>query len=230
MAQVRLVTANLPPHAMNEGKEGIAVAILKEAEKHLTFKSTIETRTINRALVTPQHHERNTLLFPVSRSKKREKDYRWIAPLYAVEFAFAHNHQKFSLEEAKKLDMIGVRQNSMFEEVLKNLGFDNVYSGSPNPEQLAHMLDRKRLDAWFGDASQLKYILDKKLNTKTSFKVSHSVGAFPTYLAGDSQTDETIIEAYRQAILTVQQSDFYKKLIAAYPMAHPISRNHPLMP
>lgn len=230
MAQVRLVTANLPPHSVKHGKEGVAVAILKEAEKYLPFKSTIEVRTINRALNTPKHHEWNTLLFPVSRSKERETKYRWIVPLYAVEFAFAHTKEALSIDDAKKLDIIGVRQNSMFNEVLTEMGFKNVYVGSPRPDQLANMLERNRLDAWFGDSSQLSYILERKLKNKQAFKISAPVGAFPTYLADDGETDEKIITAYRQAIIKVQQSDFYKSLLLNYPTIHPITKATPVMP
>ncbi|WP_108652803.1 substrate-binding periplasmic protein [Dongshaea marina] len=90
----------------------------------------------------------NGMIFPLTRTEKREDHYRWIVKIFDVPVMFINRQGRpviSSIEQARKVKKIGVITGTPQEDKLMRMGFLNI--ASVKGKYLYEFLARGRVDA-----------------------------------------------------------------------------------
>lgn len=128
-ADIRVITTEYPPLAYEEkeGKiSGFCMEVIEEAFKIEKLENKIEIMPWARAYNIAKTRE-DVMVFPITRSKLRENNFKWAGPLIKYNFCVYRNKKDKniivnSLEDLKKYK-IQVMRNSVGKEFLISNGF-----------------------------------------------------------------------------------------------------------
>lgn len=158
-ADLNIITENAPPLNYTEdgtdtGKlTGQAVDIVREIQKRLGDGAPIEVLPWARGYSLVQSGP-GVMLFSTTRTEAREALFQWVGPVGTKEWVFLAKKgspvQVASLEDAKKVGSIGVYQNDVREQFLKEQGFTNLDSAN-NPDTILKKMVLGRNDLWLAD-------------------------------------------------------------------------------
>ncbi|MBN1141546.1 MAG: transporter substrate-binding domain-containing protein [Deltaproteobacteria bacterium] len=163
-AEIKVYGGNFPPYSgILDGRPfGIAVDILTAVTraggpKFIYDFSVSWARAQTQVLSDP-----NTLIIPFTKTSYREKQYKWVAPLfsYNIHFITIGRHEPVqTVEEAKNL-RIGVVNGVPSYHLLRKLGFKNL---DPVLSEEINMrkLELGRIDAWVVSDYIDKYVCSK---------------------------------------------------------------------
>lgn len=147
-AQVKVVTSDFPPLTIADPaspKKGLLYDVVIELlkmqglEPKIEFKNWADAQ--KEAATTP-----DMLLFPMTRTPKRESQYKWCVKIFDLDRLFTTlpgSTPVNSFEEAAKLKAVGVLVNSASLSFLKDKGLTNISEQPSNPEMMKALRDGK---------------------------------------------------------------------------------------
>jgi len=148
----QVYTLEYPPVCFTkDGKiTGIATEIVQEAMKRLQVSYDIKSLPWKRAY-RYLLEEPNVMLFTVTRTEARENHFKWAGPVVNAPLVFFAGKDSpieiKSLEDAKKVDRIGLVQGYSVEKHLRERGFTNIdtmgASEKTNPKDNSDLLISK---------------------------------------------------------------------------------------
>jgi len=204
--KILFMTEIYPPANYIENGElkGASVEVLKLIWKEMNVKEQeIAVMPWARAYENVLNHK-NYALFSMSRSKSREKLFKWVGPIFVsthVLVGLARNPLEINnIDDAKKY-RIGALINDISETALLDLGFprENIESLTDISANIQKLMNG-RLDL-LCQSEESYHDLAEKFGYKLSdFKVYAVVNEMPNYYAFNINTPDEIIEKYQNAL------------------------------
>jgi len=147
---------------------------------------------------------KNYALFSMSRSKSREKLFKWVGPIFVsthVLVGLSRNQLKINnIDDAKKY-RIGALINDISETALLDLGFprENIESLTDISANIQKLMNG-RLDLLCQSEESYRDLAGKFGYKLSDFKVYAVVNEIPNYYAFNINTPDEIIEKYQNAL------------------------------
>ncbi|WP_135078991.1 transporter substrate-binding domain-containing protein [Terasakiella sp. SH-1] len=201
--------------------QGISYEIVQAIQERIGNTDAIKVLPWNRALKLLAK-KKNSLLFSTARTPERENKYKWIGPLAFLEMVFfkraGSNITLSSMEDAKKLEKIGVTKNVATHEILVNLGFTNldVMQSGADEKNLRRLL-KKRVDVWptvyyAGTYSAKKMGVSDQIEVIPNVKIMSG----HLYIAANKETDDKIIHQWQSALDILRTEGVIAEIIKKY--------------
>lgn len=204
-----------------KGLEGISIDLVKEIQKRIGNDNKIKifpwARAYNLTL-----EKSGYALFLTTRSKKREKLFKWVGPVSSMKLVFFKNANRKdiiinSLEDAKKVNNIAVARNTISQQKLEELNFKNVYINKLASYSLKKLQENKT-DLYPTEYYSFLYELKKKnLQDKiVPVKMKKPIYESMLYIAFNKNTSNKIIETWQKALNEIKSDGTYKKILERY--------------
>jgi polar amino acid transport system substrate-binding protein len=202
--ELLIYTENNPPasYMVNDRLEGDAVNIVRRILHHLGQPDTIElvpwARGYNLALKKP-----NVALFSTTRLPEREKQFKWVGPLYTQTWVLYKKKGNpiriVSLEDAKKVERIGTYREDGKKLFLEKNGFTNLVDSSNNTTNVLHLI-KGNIDLWISSDYSMPYIASQAGVDSQQIEKAYTIKSVDNYIVFSIQTPDSIIEAWQQAL------------------------------
>ena len=221
--QIKLMTEIFPPYQFKnaDGKlVGISVEIVKAIQKELNDNSKIKVYPWNRG-VKILEHKKNSALFSMMRTPKRENRYKWVGPLASLKLVFFKREDFIlklnSIDDAKKVKKIGVTKEMPNYQILKSLKFNNLDVLNSNDTANIKKLVKKRINLWLSVRAAGIYSSIKMGYKDIIVPIDNIVLAKgDLYIAFNKQTDDEVINKWQKALDKLKQNGIIKKIIYKY--------------
>jgi polar amino acid transport system substrate-binding protein len=215
-AQLRFVLEDEPIYTSSSKQSpGFLMEVVTEMTKILKVNPKIEFHPWGKAqelaIATP-----NTMIFPLARTKAREPNYLWICKVFDVKTVFISPKGSAlikTLDQAKKINKIGVIEATPYHAKLKELGFNNIASMPSN--QLQAALHEKKVDAVCTPGSEFAFAW-KKAGYKTRLQMGAELQTVPLWLAGSKKSNLIKVDEWIEAFDIVQQEGKFDLLYERY--------------
>ena len=217
----RIFTEDFAPFGYIENGHltGIGPDIVTAMSKALTARGAqIEVLPWKRAYITVLN-EKNTALFSMSRIKEREDLFKWVGPLYSMQsYLFGYKDYSLklnSLNDARKVESLLVQDGGATETQLLALGFNNLVAMNNIDKQVA-MLTAKRVELIEATDVAVAYQLQKLGLPLSEVKPVLKLNRADFYLAFSRNTDDEVIEKWRNALKLIHENGTWRQITAKY--------------
>lgn len=221
VAQLRVVTTNLPPLVVENGgkRPGALRELLDELCNRVQMALKLEFVPWKRALFLATSMPA-TAVFPLTRVPEREVTFRWLAPLYEEHYLFlaAHNGRfDIARPEHMKSRRITLIRGAAQAAILQELGYHNIIEAS-SIEEVHRYLTGGMADAAFGERN----IIQSSLNSRSAqrdFRLSQPVRTTTAWLAGSLDFDEATALKFQRAKAAMDADGTSRRILARYKLA-----------
>lgn len=205
----RLFTEDLPPlnykHADYENNGillGPAVHVVREIQEKVGSSVEIEMVPWARGIRLAQNNP-GIGLFSTTETEERDKHFRWVGPLAVKQFVFIarkdRNLDISSVDQAKRLNSVGVVLEDVSEQDLTSRGFTNLDAVS-DPTRNPLKLARKRMDLWYTSILSAKQICSQAgVDFDKEFEVVYVVKQADLSLAFHKDTSAEVVDRWQEA-------------------------------
>jgi len=222
--ELAIYTENYPPFNYEEVGEakGLSVDLLLEMFERAGIKK--ERHDI---VVAPWatgfaalQKNPNTVLFSTVRTHARDNQFKWVGPIATSRIVLvARRDSTMDVTDAEDLGKYkyGIVENSSGDEALKESGVSAtsfVYLNSPL--SAAHMLARRRVDAWAFERVVAFWVLQKLGYRAQDFKVVHAFGKRHYYFAFNKGTDPKLLEKLQAALDDIKKDGTMTSIVDGY--------------
>ncbi len=163
----------------------------------------------------------NTCLFAMTRSKEREKLFKWVGPIAPEPIVlFAQKGKNIKINSIEDLNKytIGVVKDDIAELILMEKGMtENKIHRVASPSLIVKMLNLGRIDMWaYGKPVALWLIKKDGLNPQ-DFEIVHQLGvAGDNYFAFHKDTSESIIQRFQEVFNELKKEGKYNAILDKY--------------
>jgi len=221
--KIKLLTEEMSPWQMKIGNKlvGSSVEIIQEIQKRLGNKEKIIMLPWNRGY-NMTLKKKGYALFSTTRTQQREKLFKWVGPLFAIENSmFKHIDDKTiykTLEDAKKAKSIIVVNNDVQEQYLTKMGFKNlkIRFNKSAPSNIQYLL-KKKAQLIPLTSSTGNYLMNQEgLKDKIILTQIPPFNKNDLYIAFHIDTPDFIIDKWQKALDGIKRDGTYQKIIDAY--------------
>ena len=219
-----LYTEQYPPFNFeSNGKlQGISVdlmvKILEKAGSKLN-RNNIVLQPWARSYAQVQNEE-NVGLFAMTRSKEREKLFKWVGPIAPQTLALTalkSKHIKInSLDDIKKYS-VGVIRDDISEQVLLKDGIpkSNLQEVAETIQNI-RKLNMGRIDLWAYGAEVAKWELKSNGFNPDNYETIYNLQKAETWYAFNPKTSDSVITALQNAYNELVKDGEYQKILDSY--------------
>lgn len=221
--KISVVTEEWAPYNYSEDGvlKGFSVEVVQAIIERLNLKISIDVYPSMRTTLMLGSVP-GTMMITMLRTPEREEKYKWIGPLGDGAIYFYKKKgsplEIASLEDAKKVRLIGCRHAGLVFNILKSAGFTNLDPTSTDGESVYKKLLLDRCDLGISDTPLgVKHIL-KKLNLPADALVQTSVklvGA-PLYIACSTDIPDRDIALWQKTLDGLKASGVFAALQKKY--------------
>lgn len=207
-----------PPLAYEQDGElrGVAPEVVREIQAMVGDTNPIHAAPWLRAYNQAQT-DKMQALFAIVRIPKREKLFKWVGPIFGEGDYFfklkGSDVSVESLEDARNVQRIGVRQDGYTHQTLESKGFQNLDVG-PSYDSSYKKLVEGRVDLVLMGERTYYYMvkkagLDPNMFERTQFKFADSAA----WLAFSSDVPDWLIEKWQNALDTLKATGKYDEIM-----------------
>ena len=199
---------------------GISTEIVQAIQKEIGDKSKINIYPWVRGNKILDK-KKNTALFSTMRTPSREDKYKWVGPLDHMELVFfkkkSSNITLKSVEDARKVESIGVTKSVANYEILNSMGFKNLDVVGGNDDKNIKKLLKGRIDLWPSVKAAGLYSA-KKIGQAGEIVVVPNVilAEGDLYIAFNKQTDDNTIQKWQKAFDKLKSNGSIDKIKERY--------------
>ncbi|WP_229214568.1 ABC transporter substrate-binding protein [Duganella sp. HH101] len=221
VAQLRVVTAHLPPLVIENGgnRPGALRELVDELCNRVQMALKLEFVPWKRALFLATSMPA-TAIFPVTRLPEREATFRWLAPLYEEHYLFlaAHN-SKFDIEHPGDMKgrRIALMRGAAQAAILQELGYRNIIEAN-SIEEVHRYLTGGMADAAFGERNIILSSLSSR-SAQKDFRLSPPVRSTTAWLAGSLDFDDATVQQFQRAKAAMDADGTSRRILARYKLA-----------
>ena len=214
-----IMAEDLPPfiyaNATSNEPEGIGIKIVEHLANKMKHSQDIEIASWNKAYNLIKHKD-GYALFPVSRRPSREALFKWVGPLLkSTSYLYKRRDSNITiqtLEDAKKVNAIGVVKNYAGHQLLQKEGFNNLIAVG-HTKGVIRALAFKRADLIeVGDVflpfRSKQAQVDYKLLEKTNVKLLEQY----QYLVFSKNTPDEVIKKWQKALDEMKEDGTYDQI------------------
>jgi ABC-type amino acid transport substrate-binding protein len=215
---LRVVTADLPPLVIEHGGQqpGALYQVVIELCKRVELAPAIEILPWKRAIFIASSSA-TTTIFPLTRLPERERQFRWLAPLYDERYVFlAPRGRAFDVHHpANMLDMrITLIRGSALKSVLLKMGYTNFVEAR-SIDEVHRFLVAGIADAAYGELSIVRNSLRTRV-AEGEFDYSEPVSRTAAWLAGSLDFTEAQAAQFQRAMQTMMADGSYAAILKRY--------------
>jgi polar amino acid transport system substrate-binding protein len=202
--ELQFFTEELPPITFSQdGKAaGLAVEVVREIMKRNGKDIPIQVVPWARGYKSAQE-ETLTGLFTMTRSEQREKLFKWVGPLTQEETSFyVLKDSKIainSLEDAKKVDLIGDVTEYSSAQYLTEQGFTNL-DISADPNALIRKLMAGRIPVMVNTNTSVGILLKDNGAKPEDIKALYTFITTQSYLAFSLDTPDELVQQWQKTL------------------------------
>lgn len=219
---IQLLTEKWIPYQIEtkDGLKGISVDLVKELQKRVGNNKEIKLFPWKRGYNITLR-KKGYALFLTAKSDKREKLFKWVGPVASMKLRFFKKASRKdldikTLEDAKKVSSIIVATDTISNQVLTNLGFENLSVNTIANYRLEKLLEGKT-DLYPIEEDAFSYRL-KELNLQKEIIPVKMKPFYESklYIAFNKETDDKIISKWQNALDEIKADGTYKKILERY--------------
>lgn len=211
---------NIPPSNFLQGDSlmGISVELLRAIWARMgmpaqPIKVVPWARGYQEALAEP-----GTVLFSMTRTREREKLFKWVGPIFTVRNVLLgladQPHPLFRLEDAKAY-RIGVIKGDVLESHLLANGFDTSWiEGVSDLSQNFQKLRRHRIDLIAHSENTFRDFIRSSGMEAADFKTEFVLSEAPNYYAFHVSTPDSTIRRFQSALESLRRQ--HEELLAKH--------------
>ena len=161
----------------------------------------------------------NTVLFSMSRTAERNELYQWVGPVAEVVFglyAKADSSMEIkSLDDAKKLHIIGVYRDDIRDQYLTRNGFTNLERTKDNVQNFRKLM-AGRIDAYVSTQSSVIGEAGVSGYKPSDVKLVYELMKSQVFIAMSKATDSAIVAQWRAALESMKKDGSFKRILKKY--------------
>ncbi len=163
----------------------------------------------------------NIVLFATSRTKKREKLFKWVGPVsYPQYVLLAPKYKKIKIQYFDDLLKynIGVVREDVAEQILVEKGYpEGLLKPVPKPLTNAKKLEYGRIDMWAYGSNSARWVLKENGFNPDNYKTVYNLSEKkPLYFAFSKAVPAKIIKAFQDELDRLKEEGRIKKIIDSY--------------
>ena len=139
----------------------------------------------------------------MARSADRESLFHWVGPLVEVRSAFyslaSRQPAVQSIEDARRVESIGIRRADIRETYLRSIGFVNLETTNSNQSNLRKLLDG-RIDLWATSNIEADGVPKQMGLDPNVIRHNFTFQRFVLYIAVSKQTPLDLVEAWQSTL------------------------------
>lgn len=216
-----IYTEDAPPYNFigTDGKPaGLCYEVVVEIQKRIGNRDPISmvpwARGLNELDTKP-----NVLLFATNRTAERNPRYQWIGPVGENTFGFyskaTANFSVSSLEEAKKVPLIGVYLDDVRDQVLTSKGFKNL-DRSNNLEIIFKKLMDDRVALIASSQDEIRFLAEKVGFRVSDIKLQSVFLRVQIYIAASRGTPVSVVKKWNETLDSMKKDGSFKKIFKKY--------------
>lgn len=146
--------------SLKDGREtGFFADFFREASERSQIPIKFRLVPWKRAVREVEKYD-NLLIFPLTRTEKREDRFSWITPLMVEENCFISGSGSIdSLTEARTLNRIVVRRGSSMETYIREQNFPRIFVANDLPSIIS-ILKKEKKSAWYTFCDAIRSFAD----------------------------------------------------------------------
>jgi polar amino acid transport system substrate-binding protein len=202
----------------NKNLVGMTVEIVQEIQRRLGNTDPIQVVPWARGIYKLENEE-NVLLFTMARTSDREHLYQWIGPIISIEYGLFvkanSNIQIHNLDDAKKINLIGVNRNDIRDETLSKLGFTNLDRTSTSVLSFKKlMIDR--ISAYADAKSSVIFTATNAGYQISDVKLAFDLFKSDLYIAASKNTPIEVINSWNNILIDMKKDKTFSKIYKKY--------------
>lgn len=203
---------------------GMTVEIVKEIKQRVGSRAPIQmvpwARGYDAAIGEP-----NIVLFTVSRTAERNQMFNWVGPVHELDFTFyarvdSHVHIK-SLEDARKLQRIGVYISDVREVMLMRGGFDNLDRAANNTQNFKKLI-AGRIDVYATSSQSIDAEAASAGFSSAAVKPVFTFARVQDYIVLSKGTPASVVKAWTQAFASMKKDGTFAQIHRKYYPSRPL--------
>lgn len=222
--KISLMTEIFPPYQYYDEDlklSGISIEIIEAVKREINSQDPIKEVPWTRGVKITKK-KKNSALFSTLRTPEREKLYKWVGPLVDLSVVFFKKKGSKivikSMEDAKKVDEIGVTRNVANYELLSAKGFKNldVLQNGADENNIIKLI-KGRIDLWASTFFGGLYS-GKSLGYEGMIEPIPEVPIFrgQLYLAFNLKTDDSVIKRWQSGLDRIKSNKTYDQIVLKY--------------
>lgn len=197
---------------------GFTVELVKEIQKRVGNRDLIQIVPWSRGLYKLDN-EKNTLLFSMAKTPERESKYQWIGPISTMKYGFYVKSDSpikiTNLEDAKKIDSIGVYRNDILDLALTRRGFKNLDRADSNVSSLKKLMIG-RVTVYAGAPVAVQKVVDLAGYSIEDVRLAFEFMRTTLYIAASKDTDPNIVAKWNKALEEMKKEKVFLNIQKKY--------------
>jgi polar amino acid transport system substrate-binding protein len=220
---IQIVTEEYPPYNYQEDQEikGVSTEVVKAVLREVGIQAEIMLYPWARAYHTAQH-EKNTLIYSISRTPNREALFKWVGVIAPIEFYIFASKERpdikiQTLEDAKQYQIAVVREDAL-DQFFTQQGFPNLYRLNHN-EAAMKMVLTQRAELWPISEYAGYYFLQKQHHSISDVRKVFRIEGFASgdqYMAFSPSTPDELVNKFRTGLQSIKDQGIYQQILDDY--------------
>jgi polar amino acid transport system substrate-binding protein len=232
-SQLRIITENYPPYNFvdkNNNVTGQSTDIVRAILEKTDTQANIEVMPLSQGLALAEKGS-GVVIYSINRTPQRENLLKWVGPIGKYEQAFYAKKSSATsamvlfydkLEDAKKVDKIGVYQGDAGAQFLASQGFTNLDYSLTDVEALNKLMDGT-VQLWLGNKDGLAITAEQAgVNPDDLVMMPTVVIQADLYIAFSKDVPDATVKAWQSALDALKQEKdidnktVYEKIMAKW--------------
>lgn len=202
----------------NKKLTGLTVEVVQEIQKRIDNKDRIQVVPWSRGM-DKLNKEPNSFLFTMARTADREHLYQWIGPILFIEYGlYVKADSKIqikSLDDAKKIGLIGVYRDDIRDQTLSKLGFTNLDRASSVASSFKKLMIG-RIAAYADAKKGVAITANLAGYQEKDVKLAYDLFKNPLYIAVSKNTDAAIVKQWNNTLDEMKKDKSFLKILKKY--------------
>jgi polar amino acid transport system substrate-binding protein len=225
---LRVITEEYPPYNFvdkNNNVTGQSTEIVQTIMEKTGTQANIEVMPLSQGLSLAEKGP-GVVIYSLNRTPQREELFKWVGPIGSYEQAFYAKKGSTivvnQLEDAKKVNKIGVYEGDAGAQFLASQGFVNLDYSLTDADALKKLMDGT-VQLWLGNKDGLVITAEQAgVNPEDLVEMPTVVIRADLYIAFSKDVPDSTIKAWQGALDTLKQEkdiDYktvYEKIMAEY--------------
>jgi polar amino acid transport system substrate-binding protein len=232
-SQLRIITENYPPYNFvdkNNNVTGQSTEIVRAILEKTGTQANIEVLPLSEGLALAEKGP-GVVIYSINRTPQRENLFKWVGPIGFYEQAFYAKKGSATaalilfyskLEDAKKVDKIGVYKGDAGAQFLASQGFTNLDYSLTDAEALKKLMDGT-VQLWLGNKDGLAITAEQAgVNPDDLLMLPNVVIQADLYIAFSKDIPDSTVAAWQSALdalkseKDIDNKTVYEKIMAEY--------------
>ncbi len=226
-SNVKMMIDNYPPYTMEvDGKlQGLSMEVLDATLRQMNSKQNIknvELLSWSDAYSTVLN-EKNSMVFSTTRTKSREKLFKWVGPITKTTIGLVALKDK-EIKINKISDLNNYKIGAIIDDIGETLLLENkVLKENINSVDSVngiatnfHRIEMDNIDIYAIETKVARYAAELNGYDPDDYEVVHILENNELYFAFNKQTSDDVISKWQKALDTIKSNGIYNKIIKKY--------------